>query len=136
MRESFDYVIVDMPARFLETILPALALADTLLVITTPEISSVRNIKALLVTLKDLNFPQSKIKIILNKAYRRGEITQKDVEVTLNKKVDASIAFDYRKVVSSLNRGVPLVNEYPKNVVSKNIEKMRLRLVEGESLDV
>lgn len=136
LRESFDYVIVDMPARFLETILPALALADTLLVITTPEISSVRNIKALLVTLKDLNFPQSKIKIILNKADRRGEITQKDVEVTLNKKVDASIAFDYRKVVSSLNRGVPLVNEYPKNVVSKNIEKMRLRLVEGESLDV
>ena len=72
LRESFDYVIIDMPARFFETIMPALALADHLLVITTPEISSVRNIKALLVTLKELNFPQSKIRIILNKEDSRG----------------------------------------------------------------
>jgi MinD-like ATPase involved in chromosome partitioning or flagellar assembly len=81
------------------------ALADHLLVITTPEISSVRNIKSMLVTLKDLNFPQSKIRIVLNKADNRGDIKKNDVEATLNKKVDASIGFDYRRVLSSLNRG-------------------------------
>ena len=135
LRESFDYVIIDMPARFFETIMPALALADHLLVITTPEISSVRNIKALLVTLKDLNFPQSKIKIILNKEDSRGDIKQKDVETTLNKKVDAAIGFDYRRVLSSLNRGVPLVYEYPKNSISRNIDKMRTRMVQDEPLN-
>ena len=135
LRESFDYVIIDMPARFFETIMPALALADHLLVITTPEISSVRNIKALLVTLKDLNFPQSKIRIILNKEDSRGDIKQKDVEATLNKKVDATIGFDYRRVLSSLNRGVPLVYEYPKNSISKNIDKMRTKMVQDEPLN-
>ena len=135
LRESFDYVIIDMPARFFETIMPALALADHLLVITTPEISSVRNIKALLVTLKDLNFPQSKIRIILNKEDSRGDIKQKDVETTLNKKVDATIGFDYRRVLSSLNRGVPLVYEYPKNSISRNIDKMRTKMVQDEPLN-
>jgi len=134
LRESFDYVIVDMPARFFETIMPALALADYLLVITTPEISSVRNIKSMLVTLKDLNFPQSKIRIVLNKADNRGDIKKNDVEATLNKKVDASIGFDYRRVLSSLNRGVPLVHEYPKNILSKNIDKMMLQFEQNESL--
>ncbi|WP_321380386.1 AAA family ATPase [Trichococcus shcherbakoviae] len=124
LRESFDYVVVDMPGRFVETIMPALALADQLLVITTPELSSVRNIKALLATLKDLNFPQSKIRIVLNKEDSKGEIKKNDVETTLNKKVDATIELDYRRVLSSLNRGVPLVHEYPKNTLSKNFEKM------------
>ena len=135
LRESFDYVIIDMPARFFETIMPALALADHLLVITTPEISSVRNIKALLVTLKELNFPQSKIRIILNKEDSRGDIKQKDVEATLNKKVDAAIGFDYRRVLSSLNRGVPLVYEYPKNSISRHIDKMRTRIVQDEPMN-
>ena len=135
LRESFDYIIIDMPARFFETIMPALALADHLLVITTPEISSVRNIKALLVTLKELNFPQSKIRIILNKEDSKGDIKQKDVEATLNKKVDAAIGFDYRRVLSSLNRGVPLVYEYPKNNISKHIDKMRTRIVQDEPMN-
>ena len=134
LRESFDYVIVDMPGRFVETIMPALALADQLLVITTPELSAVRNIKVLLVTLKDLNFPQSKIRIVLNKEDLRGEIKKNDVETTLNKKVDAAIGLDYRRVLSSLNRGVPLVYEYPKNTLSKNFEKMCAKFIQDELL--
>lgn len=134
LRESFDYVVVDMPGRFVETIMPALALADHLLVITTPELSSVRNIKVLLVTLKDLNFPQSKIRIVLNKEDVRGEIKKNDVEATLNKKVDAAIGLDYRRVLSSLNRGVPLVYEYPKNSLSKNIDKMCTQFIQHEQM--
>lgn len=134
LRESFDYVVVDMPGRFVETIMPALALADQLLVITTPELSAVRNIKVLLVTLKDLNFPQSKIRIVLNKEDLRGEIKKNDVETTLNKKVDAAIGLDYHRVLSSLNRGVPLVYEYPKNTLSKNFEKMCVKFIQDELL--
>ena len=134
LRESFDYVVVDMPGRFVETIMPALALADQLLVITTPELSAVRNIKVLLVTLKDLNFPQSKIRIVLNKEDLRGEIKKNDVETTLNKKVDAAIGLDYHRVLSSLNRGVPLVYEYPKNTLSKNFEKMCAKFIQDELL--
>ena len=134
LRESFDYVIVDMPGRFVETIMPALALADQLLVITTPELCADRNIKVLLVTLKDLNFPQSKIRIVLNKEDLRGEIKKNDVETTLNKKVDAAIGLDYRRVLSSLNRGVPLVYEYPKNTLSKNFEKMCAKFIQDELL--
>ncbi|MPM69434.1 Iron-sulfur cluster carrier protein [bioreactor metagenome] len=134
LRESFDYVVVDMPGRFVEIIMPALALADQLLVITTPELSAVRNIKVLLVTLKDLNFPQSKIRIVLNKEDLRGEIKKNDVETTLNKKVDASIGLDYHRVLSSLNRGVPLVYEYPKNTLSKNFEKMCAKFIQDELL--
>ncbi|HEX5351315.1 MAG TPA: AAA family ATPase, partial [Trichococcus sp.] len=132
LRESFDYVVVDMPGRLVETIMPALALADHLLVITTPELSSVRNIKVLLATLKDLNFPQSKIRIVLNKEDIRGEIKRNDVETTLNKKVDATIGLDYKRVLSSLNRGVPLVFEYPKNSLSKNIDKMCAQFIQYE----
>lgn len=124
LQQSFDYVIVDMPPRFSEPSAPAMALADMLLVVTIPEVSSVRNTKSLLVTLQQLNFPPAKVRLILNKAMKRSEISEKDVAATLNQKLDATISFDYQRVLSSLNRGIPFVLEYPKNSVSRGIQQL------------
>ncbi len=121
LQKSYDYVIVDMPARFYETINPAFATADNLLLITTPEISTVRNLKASLTTLNDLNYSKSKIKVLLNKADKKLEIKQKDIENTLKMNIFATIEADYKLVPSSLNQGVPFIVKYPKSSVSKDI---------------
>jgi pilus assembly protein CpaE len=71
----------------------------------------------------------------LNKEDIRGEIKRNDVETTLNKKVDATIGLDYKRVLSSLNRGVPLVFEYPKNSLSKNIDKMCAQFIQHEVMN-
>ena len=124
LQDSFDYVVVDMPGRFQEASMPALALANQLLVVLTPELSTIRNVKSLLGSLEDLHFPASRIKIILNKYARSGEIDVKDVVATLNQKIDETVGMDYKYVVSSLNRGTPIVLEYPKNSISKDLYKL------------
>jgi len=130
LQSSFDYVIVDMPARFYEPVNPAFAIADKLLIITTPEVSTVRNVKASLITLGELNYPKSKIRIILNKLDSRGEIKPKDVETTLNQTVYSIIAADYKDAVSSLNQGIPIVIRNPKDTISKGINNLVKKLVE------
>lgn len=124
LQQSFDYVIVDMPPRFSDESAPGLALADTLLLVTNPEVSSVRNTKSLLVTLQQLNFPAAKIRLLVNKEMKKGEITVKDIASTLNQKLDATIGYDYKRVLSSLNRGVPFVQEFPKQAISKDINHL------------
>ena len=59
LQKSFDYIIIDMPARFYEPVNPAFVIADNLFMVTTPEISTIRNIKSALMTLSDLNYPKS-----------------------------------------------------------------------------
>lgn len=111
LRSSFDYIVVDMPARFYEPVNQALVSADMLLMITTPEISAIRNVKSALITLDELNYPQGKIKVILNKADNRGLIKEKDVEATLQQEVFGSISVDYKLATASLNQGVPVIEK-------------------------
>lgn len=124
LQHSFDYVVVDMPPRFSDESSPGLALADLLFLVTTPEVSSVRNTKSLLVTLQQLNFPPAKVRLLLNKQMKSGEISEKDIAATLNQKLDATVGYDYKRVLSSLNRGVPFVQDYPKTPVTKDIKNL------------
>jgi len=124
LQNSYDYIIVDMPGRFYEPINPAFVFADKLLMITTPEVSTVRNIKASLLTLNDLNYPKSKIKLLLNKADRRGEVKAGDIEKTLNQSLFSSIDADYKGVMSSLNQGVPYVTKNSRSGIAKDFRKL------------
>lgn len=130
LQNSYDYIIVDMPGRFYEPINPAFVFADKLLMITTPEVSTVRNIKASLVTLNDLNYPKSKIKLLLNKADKRGEVKAGDIEKTLNQSLFSSIDADYKGVISSLNQGVPYVTKNSRSAIAKNFKKLAKKMTE------
>lgn len=120
LQTAFDYVVIDMPARFSNPVDPAFRAADILCLITTPEVSTVRNIKATLNALNDLNFPKNKIKLVLNREDARTEIKPKDVETTLNSTLYGIIPADYRLVNSSLNKGIPVVLLYPRAKVSRS----------------
>lgn len=128
LQNSYDYIIVDMPGRFYEPINPAFVFADKLLMITTPEVSTVRNIKASLLTLNELNYPKSKIKLLLNKADRRGEVKAGDIEKTLNQSLFSSIDADYLGVISSLNQGVPYVTKNSRSPIAKNFRLLAKKM--------
>jgi pilus assembly protein CpaE len=123
LQNTFDYVIIDMPGRFCETVNPAISSADYLLMIVTPEISAIRNIKAALISLNQLNYPKSKIKLVLNKA-ERNEIKFKDIASILNYNIFAMLTADHRRAVSTMNMGIPFVVKNPHSGLSKDINNM------------
>jgi pilus assembly protein CpaE len=130
LQKSFDYIIIDMPARFYEPVNPAFVIADKLFMVTTPEISTIRNVKSALITLNELNYPKSKIKIILNREDSKGFIKTKDVETTLNQNIYGSISFDYKAAVSSLNEGVSVVQKNMKKGMGKEFKNLARKIIE------
>ncbi len=128
LQSAFDYVVVDMPARFYGPVDPAFQFADLLLLVTTPEVATVRNVKAALVTLSELNYPKTKIKLLLNKADARGEIKPKDVETTMNHNLYGILHADYRLGSSSLNKGIPAVMLYPRAKVSRSFHELARKI--------
>lgn len=131
LQNSYDYIIVDMPNRFYDPINPAFMFADKLLMITTPEVSTVRNVKASLLTLSELNYPKSKIKLILNRAERSGEIKARDVEKTLDQSIYATIDADYKGAILSLNQGVPYVTKNPRSAISKGFKNLAKKVTDN-----
>lgn len=128
LQGAFDYVVVDMPARFYEPVNPAFQAADLLLMVTTPEISTLRNIKASILTLHELNFPKNKIKVVLNRADSSSQIKNKDVESTLGQDLYAVIDADYKLATLSLNSGTPVVTAKPRSSISKSFGSLAKKI--------
>jgi len=124
LKNAFDYVIVDMPARFYDPVDPALQEADMLILIATPEVVTLRNIKSCLNTLAKLKYPAYKIRLLLNKVESHSDIKPKDVEATLNTIIYSSLPADYRLVYSSMNQGIPVVTLYPRSKLSRGFHDL------------
>ncbi|EEG78396.1 AAA family ATPase [Dethiobacter alkaliphilus] len=133
LQNAFDYVVVDMPGRFYEPVDPAFQAADMLLMVTTPEVATVRNVKAALIALDELNYPKSKIKVVLNRSDRRDEIKPKDVETTMNHNLFSILPADYKTVPSSLNQGIPVVLLHNMSKISRSFHDLTQKVVGDDS---
>src|SRR5690606_28221524 len=68
LKDKFHYIVIDTPASFHETVLTALDSSDTILMVTTLDLPTIKNIKTGLDVMESLRYPKDKIKIVLNKA--------------------------------------------------------------------
>ena len=124
LRNAFDFIVVDMPARFYDPVEPAIQDADMLMLIATPEVVTLRNIKSCMNTLAMLKYPAHKIRVLLNKVDSRTDIKPRDVEATLNAKIFTSLLADYRQVSSSMNQGIPVVTLFPRSKISRGFHDL------------
>jgi len=137
LQAAYDYVVVDMPARFYDPVDPAFQQADLLMLVTTQDVATLRNLKASLTALNSLNYPKHKIKMLLNRAETRGDIKPKDVETTLNSELYAVLPVDYKAVNSSLNKGIPVVLLYPRAKISRSFQQLARRIIgDGNAVQV
>src|SRR5688500_6398542 len=114
------FLVVDTPAYFNEAVLELLASSDDILLVAGMDIPNIKNVKIGLQTLRLLNTPLSKLKLILNRANSKVKPDVGEVERTLQIKADTLIPSDV-VVPQSVNKGTPVVLDAPKSGVSKAI---------------
>ena len=91
---SYHYIIVDMPALTEEPIFNILNQSDAIHVISDYDMSDLKSLKSLLVYLfKKINYPQEKIKIILNAQEEPVRLSHKEAADILNYNVFAALPY-------------------------------------------
>ena len=123
LRSFCDYVIVDTPAYFNEVVLSTLEESDDILLVAGMDIPNIKNVKIGLQTLRLLNTPASKLKLVLNRANSKVKLDVAEVERTLQVRADCLVPSDVA-VPQSVNKGTPIVLDNPKSAVSKSIEQL------------
>jgi len=106
-RATHDAVVVDTPPFFNATTLASLDTTDELLVVCTPDIATVKNVRLALETLSQISLP-AQIRVILNRYGDVGGLRADDVAEALERELDFLIPFD-PAVPIGVNRGVPAV---------------------------
>ena len=111
LRESFDFVLIDCPAGIEQGFKNAIAGADKAIVVTTPEISAVRDADRIIGLLEaaDLNDPQLIINRIRIDMVKRGDMMNIEDMLDILAIDLLGVVPDDETIVISTNRGEPAV---------------------------
>jgi septum site-determining protein MinD len=136
LKLEFDYVIIDCPAGIEQGFKNAIAGADTALVVTTPEVSAVRDADRIIGLLESGNL--TKPKLILNrirtKMVKKGEMMEaNDIIDLLSIKLIGAVPDD-EDVIIQTNKGEPSVTN-PKSLSGKAYIETAKRIM-GENIPV
>jgi pilus assembly protein CpaE len=104
---AYDYVIVDAGNAINSCSLGALYAADTLFVVVTPDVPSVRNAQRFIDRVRQLGLGGERVRVLLNRAGAAG-VTAAQIETALGYPVHHTFPNDYATVSAALNSGVPL----------------------------
>jgi pilus assembly protein CpaE len=108
LAKTYDYVIIDAGNVINSTSTAALYAADTIFLVTNPDVPSIRNAQRLVDRVRQLGAGAERVKILLNRTSDQNLIAPKQIETALGYGIYHSFTSDYRTVSTALNSGVPL----------------------------
>jgi pilus assembly protein CpaE len=137
LQASFGHVVADLWHVLDSRTYEALNAADTILLVATCEVVSVRSARYALRLLQSLGFGQGKVKVVLNRVSRRDAITPEQFAETIQYPIELKLPSAYWMVVDSVNTGNPLALSKPKSSVARGIVELsgRLHAVGSDSKD-
>ena len=119
-----DYIVIDTGTIGEEQTAAALAIADTVFLVTTPEIPCLRRIALFLEAADRGGFPREKLHLVVNRDGVPGGITSNNISQNLNMQIATTIPDDPALVTYAFNRGTPLAISDSRSAVSRSIEKL------------
>ena len=124
IKKAYGYVIIDAGSALSENTVTMMDAADRILLVTTPDLIALHDASRFIQISRSLSYPADKTMIILNRANMEGGVKPRDIETALRHEVFAQIPDDGVNVVRSLNRGIPLVMQYPRSPATQAIQRL------------
>ncbi len=121
LRGHYGVVVVDGLHGFGETALAALDASDLVLLVTTQEVTSVRDARRCLDLFGRLGYGEEKVRVVLNRYERPSKVTLEVVEETLGAPVAAALANDHRAVSDAIGRGALVLETAPRSQLARDL---------------
>lgn len=126
--QQHDYVIADTGVGLHEQSLALIEKADQVFVLTTLEMTAIKNTRQMLETLELLGL-RHKAHVVVNRSTMESVIKPSDVADILGAEQPIYVPNDFQTVAQSINIGVPFVLNHAKTDVAKSIFRMAEQLI-------
>lgn len=136
LKSEFDYVIIDCPAGIEQGFKNAIAGANRAIVVTTPEVSAVRDADRIvgLLEANELRNPKLLINRVRIDMVKRGDMMSIDDIIDILAIDLIGVVPDDEKIVVSTNRGEPAVND-DKSLAGQAYRNVTKR-IQGEDVPI
>lgn len=121
-RKLYDHIVIDCSSMSLDKCnLEALKTSEKVFLVIDLSVPAIRNAARLCDLLEKNGIPLEKVEVTANRFIKGGSLSLSEVEKTLNKRIFWLFPNDFKNVISSINKGIPLVKFNPSAPLSKNI---------------
>jgi pilus assembly protein CpaE len=121
LRASYTHLVLDLSKAFSPTDVTALRMADTILLVSQLELTSLRNTVRILLTLGADPTLGEKVKVVLNRVGSDADIGLKKAEDTIGKTIFWQVPNDAYSMIESRNAGVPLLQHAPRSKIQQSM---------------
>jgi pilus assembly protein CpaE len=115
LRASYTHLILDLSKNFSPVDMTALKMSDVILLVCQLELSSLRNVVRMLLSLAADPELDGKVRIVVNRFGSECDISQKKAEETIGKPIFWQVPNDPKSMMESRNQGVPLLTYAPRS---------------------
>ncbi len=122
LREMFDYVVVDTPAQLSEHVLTAMDASAHHVLLTTPDVPALKNLRVTLDMLDLLSYPRGIRSVVLNRSGSKVGLSLEDVERVVRCPIAAHVPSSLAVPVS-INKGTPITLSSAGHPVSQAIAR-------------
>jgi len=137
LTKTFNINLIDSGHELTTATIACLDHSDLILMVTTPDLPSLCNAKSALQTFKKMGYPETKVKLILNRWNTKSGIESPVIEKNLDYPIYHKIADEPALALNSINKGIPLHDLYKNEDLTKCFdklaEKMSVELKKGAS---
>jgi pilus assembly protein CpaE len=123
----YQFVLVDTPVGLTELTAAALDVSELAMLVTTPEIAALRRTHACLRLLQGLEFPTTKLQLVLNRESSRTRVSSAEANDALGHPITWRVANDYAAMQSAA-LGHPVVLSQSKSRLARDIRLIARQL--------
>lgn len=131
-RSAYDFIVIDTAPYVSDQLLTALDLTDWFVVVITPDLPTLKNVRLTVDMFDLLEYPKERRLTVLNRADSEVGLSVADIEKAVGSPMSVLMPSS-RDVPLSVNRGVPLAIDKPAHPVSQAIRRLADRCAGGEA---
>src|SRR5689334_6364357 len=132
LKQNYEYIVADLSHDFGDLTLQALDAADVILIIASPDMSSVRSASAAIDTYKRLGYSKDQMKLILNATFPRAGLPKDKIEAAIGMQSSMVLPYIEALFVEAINFGRPPVQFKPTEPVCGLLEDFAFYLSRDE----
>ena len=124
MTRQFEFIVIDTAHDFSDVTIQMLNVADHIVLVVAPEMSSLRAAMSTLDIYEKLGFPKEKVKLVLNQNSSITGIRQVQIEKVLEAPMTSQFPYEPDEVIRAINFGEPFLLKDYDLPISKEIEDL------------
>jgi len=130
LQREFDWVVWDTPQDFDDRSLHVLDQADSIVLVTTPDVPAMNHTRMQLDLLARLGHREDQVRVVVNRTDKSASVSEKAAQQFLGRPVDASIPNDYARASACVNEGRTLHEVAPRAAVTRAFGNLAQRSFE------